>query len=118
MNESYIDLGSSFLEAYQSLTPRQIERMSSDTKSLMGHLLGAAGAVESIVCINSINNSYIPPTINYQNVDPECDDCSTPDKVSAHMDEYYGLQRIGYTLIAIGGILVALGIYPLIALPK
>ena len=37
MNESYIDLGSSFLEAYQSLTPKQIERMSSDTRSLMGH---------------------------------------------------------------------------------
>jgi hypothetical protein len=37
VNESYIDLGSSFLEAYKSLTPRQIERMSSDTKSLMGH---------------------------------------------------------------------------------
>ena len=37
MNESYIDLGSSFLEAYKSLTPKQIERMSSDTKSLMSH---------------------------------------------------------------------------------
>ena len=37
VNESYIDLGSSFLEAYKSLTPKQIERMSSDTKSLMGH---------------------------------------------------------------------------------
>ena len=37
VNESYIDLGSSFLEAYKSLTPRQIEKMSSDTRSLMGH---------------------------------------------------------------------------------
>ena len=37
VNESYIDLGSSFLEAYQSLTPKQIERMSTDTRDLMSH---------------------------------------------------------------------------------
>ena len=37
VNESYIDLGSSFLEAYQSLTPKQIEKMSVDTKNLMSH---------------------------------------------------------------------------------
>ena len=44
------------------------------------------------------------------NVEPECDDCSTPDKVSAHMDEVYGLQRIGYVCLAVGGILLGLGI--------
>jgi beta-ketoacyl-acyl-carrier-protein synthase II len=43
----------------------------SATKSMTGHLLGAAGAIEAIVCIKSINDSVIPPTINTQTVDPE-----------------------------------------------
>ena len=45
----------------------------SSTKSMTGHLLGAAGGIESIVCILSINNNFIPPTINYQTPDDECD---------------------------------------------
>ena len=43
----------------------------SATKSMTGHLLGAAGAIEAIACIKSIENNLIPPTINLQNVDPE-----------------------------------------------
>ncbi len=43
----------------------------SATKSMTGHLLGAAGAIESILCIKAIEKSMIPPTINLQNVDPE-----------------------------------------------
>lgn len=45
----------------------------SSTKSVMGHLLGAAGAVEAIVCALTISNSVIPPTINLEHPDPECD---------------------------------------------
>lgn len=45
----------------------------SSTKSMIGHLLGAAGAVEAIVCIRSITDGIIPPTINYEHPDPECD---------------------------------------------
>ena len=45
----------------------------SSTKSMTGHLLGAAGAIEAIACINSLNKGIIPPTINYNNPDPECD---------------------------------------------
>jgi len=45
----------------------------SSTKSMTGHLLGAAGGVEAIVCILSIQKGKIPPTINYENPDPECD---------------------------------------------
>ena len=52
----------------------------SSTKSMTGHLLGAAGAIETISCILSIKNSYIPPTINYSNPDPECDLNYTPNK--------------------------------------
>jgi len=45
----------------------------SATKSMTGHLLGAAGAVEGIACILAINNSIIPPTINHFTDDPEID---------------------------------------------
>jgi 3-oxoacyl-[acyl-carrier-protein] synthase II len=48
----------------------------SSTKSMTGHLLGAAGAVEFIASTLSIHENVIPPTINYENLDPECDiDC-------------------------------------------
>jgi 3-oxoacyl-[acyl-carrier-protein] synthase II len=43
------------------------------TKSMTGHLLGAAGALEAIVCIQACRTGKIPPTINYQGPDPECD---------------------------------------------
>lgn len=42
-------------------------------KSMIGHLLGAAGAIESIASILTINNGIVPPTINYDTPDPECD---------------------------------------------
>ena len=51
----------------------------SSTKSMSGHLLGAAGAFEAIACIKAINESIIPPTINYHNPDPECDLDYTPN---------------------------------------
>ena len=45
----------------------------SSTKSMIGHLLGAAGAVEAIATLLTINRGIIHPTINYENPDPECD---------------------------------------------
>jgi 3-oxoacyl-[acyl-carrier-protein] synthase II len=45
----------------------------SSTKSMTGHLLGGAGGVESAVCILSIQNGIVPPTINLDNPDPDCD---------------------------------------------
>ena len=45
----------------------------SSTKSMHGHLLGAAGAVEAIACILAINNNLVPPTINFKYPDPEID---------------------------------------------
>lgn len=47
--------------------------MISSNKSMIGHLLGAAGAAESVACVLSVYNDIIPPTINYEYPDPECD---------------------------------------------
>ena len=45
----------------------------SSSKSMTGHMLGATGAAEAIVCILALKNGIVPPTINYQEADPECD---------------------------------------------
>ena len=52
----------------------------SSTKSMTGHGLGAAGAIEFIACALAVKNKLIPPTINYENFDPECDLNYTPNK--------------------------------------
>ncbi len=59
----------------------------SSTKSMTGHLLGAAGAIELIATIDAMNNNYIPPTINYHNQDEDCDLNYTPNNaVEASFD--------------------------------
>jgi 3-oxoacyl-(acyl-carrier-protein) synthase len=45
----------------------------SSTKSMVGHLMGAAGAVEAIACVKTLETGVIHPTINYETPDPECD---------------------------------------------
>jgi len=52
----------------------------SSTKSMTGHALGAAGGMESIVCIQTLLTGIIPPTINYHTPDPECDLNYTPNE--------------------------------------
>jgi 3-oxoacyl-[acyl-carrier-protein] synthase II len=48
----------------------------SSTKGATGHMLGAAGAVETVACVKAIETNIVPPTINYEHPDPECDlDC-------------------------------------------
>lgn len=51
----------------------------SGTKSMTGHMMGATGALETIVCVNVIRENIIPPTINYDSPDPECDLDYTPN---------------------------------------
>tara|TARA_B100001123_G_C15321794_1_gene1028182 strand:- start:1562 stop:2815 length:1254 start_codon:yes stop_codon:yes gene_type:complete len=45
----------------------------SSTKSMIGHALGASGALEAVACILALQNNILPPTINYKNPDPECE---------------------------------------------
>ncbi|MDP2921707.1 MAG: beta-ketoacyl-ACP synthase II [Candidatus Omnitrophota bacterium] len=52
----------------------------SSTKSMLGHQLGAAGAVEFVICCLTIERGIIPPTINYENPDPDCDLDYVPNK--------------------------------------
>ena len=67
----------------------------SSTKSMTGHLLGAAGGVEAVVSVMSILNGKVPPTINYENPDPECDLDYVPNtardaKVNVVMSNSFG----------------------------
>jgi 3-oxoacyl-[acyl-carrier-protein] synthase II len=76
----------------------------SSTKSMTGHTLGAAGAIESIFCIKSLNNNVVPPTINLINQDPECDLDYTPlksidKKVSVAMNNSFGFGGTNSTLV-------------------
>jgi len=75
----------------------------SSTKSATGHMLGAAGAVEFLVCALVVGNGIIPPTINYETPDPECDLDYTPNKpvrreVNAALSNSFGFGGHNTTL--------------------
>ena len=61
-------------EAIRRLFGEHIGKLAvSSTKSMTGHTLGAAGAIEGIVCAMALRDGFIPPTINYKVPDEECD---------------------------------------------
>jgi 3-oxoacyl-[acyl-carrier-protein] synthase II len=62
----------------QALGEQAYEIPISSTKSVTGHLMGAAGAVEAVFSIMAIRNDFVPPTVNLDNPDPECDLNYTP----------------------------------------
>ncbi|MDQ2987146.1 MAG: beta-ketoacyl-ACP synthase II [Armatimonadota bacterium] len=68
----------------------------SSTKSMIGHTLGAAGAIESIVCIQALNSGLLPPTINLENQDPDCRLDYVPNKARAVDVEYVMKNSFGF----------------------
>lgn len=65
----------------------------SSTKSMTGHLLGAAGAVEAIVCVKALEEGFLPPTINYHHPDEECDLDYIPNTGREAADAEYALSN-------------------------
>ena len=76
----------------------------SSTKSMTGHLLGAAGGVETAICALAIRDNVVPPTINYEYPDPECDldyvpNTARPMKVTACVNNSLGFGGHNATLV-------------------
>jgi beta-ketoacyl-acyl-carrier-protein synthase II len=68
----------------------------SSTKSMTGHMLGATGAFEAIVCAKALQNSFIPATINYLEKDPECDLDIVPNQGREQVIEYTLSNSLGF----------------------
>jgi len=76
----------------------------SSTKSMTGHLMGAGGGIEAIACIRAIQTGVVPPTINQENPDPECDLDYVPNEarsaeVSVAMSNSFGFGGHNATLV-------------------
>lgn len=68
----------------------------SSTKSMTGHLLGAAGGVEAVITILCMHNDNVPPTINLDNPDPECDLDYVPNKARKMSVNYALTNSFGF----------------------
>jgi 3-oxoacyl-(acyl-carrier-protein) synthase len=72
--------------------------MVSSTKSMHGHMMGAAGAVEAIVALLACEQQVVPPTINYEHPDPDCDLDFVPNEARRA-----GVRRAMSTSVGLGG---------------
>jgi 3-oxoacyl-[acyl-carrier-protein] synthase II len=70
--------------------------MVSSTKSMTGHLLGAAGGLEAVICCMAMDKGVVPPTINYQTPDPECDLDYVPNTARETTVEYAMSNSLGF----------------------
>lgn len=68
----------------------------SSTKSMTGHLLGAAGAIEAIACVKALEEGIIPPTIGYSNPDPDCDLDCVPNEARKAELQYTMSNSLGF----------------------
>lgn len=80
----------------------------SSTKSMIGHTIGAAGAIEAVVCALAIHHGVIPPTINYENQDDECDLDYVPNvarrsRVRIALSNSFGVGNSNAALVLGGG---------------
>jgi 3-oxoacyl-[acyl-carrier-protein] synthase II len=68
----------------------------SSTKSMTGHLLGAAGGIEAVITVMSLRDGFLPPTINLKNQDPECDLDYIPNVGREKQVEYALSNALGF----------------------
>lgn len=68
----------------------------SSTKSMTGHLLGAAGGIEAIATVMALHEGIVPPTINQENADPDCDLDYIPNQARQHQAEYAMSNNLGF----------------------
>lgn len=88
----------------QALESAAYKTPVSSTKSMMGHLIAAAGSAEAIVCLMAMRDGLLPPTINYENPDPDCDLDYVPNhiregKVETTLSNSFGFGGQNVSLI-------------------